>query len=82
LSIYLLKFQLGAVYQIFYTPSRALTHSSCQGCPKKKSETDERLTIREAKRRLAESGLKPQNYPPIDSFAAKLILESWMSLRP
>jgi putative holliday junction resolvase len=40
--------------------------------------TDERLTTREAKRRLAESGLKPQNYPPIDSFAAKLILESWM----
>ena len=44
--------------------------------------TDERLTTREAKRRLAESGLKPQNYPPIDSFAAKLILESWMSQRP
>ncbi|MBS0352142.1 MAG: Holliday junction resolvase RuvX [Proteobacteria bacterium] len=39
---------------------------------------DERLTTREAKRRLVQIGVKLKDYP-IDSFAAKLILESWMS---
>jgi putative holliday junction resolvase len=39
---------------------------------------DERLTTREAKRRLVESGIKLKDYP-IDSYAAKLILESWMT---
>lgn len=38
---------------------------------------DERLTTREAKRRLVESGIKLKDYP-VDSFAAKLILEAWM----
>lgn len=39
---------------------------------------DERLTTREAKRQLTESDIKPKDYPAIDSFAAKLILEAWM----
>jgi len=41
---------------------------------------DERLTSREAKRQLAENGIKPKDYPSLDSYAAKLILESWMNL--
>ncbi len=40
---------------------------------------DERLTTREAKRQLTESGIKFKDFPSIDSFAAKLILESWMN---
>lgn len=40
---------------------------------------DERLTTREAKRQLAASGTKLKDYPSIDSYAAKLILESWMA---
>lgn len=40
---------------------------------------DERLTTREAKRRLTESGIKPKDYPSLDSYAAKLILESWIN---
>jgi putative pre-16S rRNA nuclease len=42
------------------------------------SLVDERLTTREAKRQLADSGIKYQDYPSIDSYAAKLILESWL----
>jgi putative holliday junction resolvase len=40
---------------------------------------DERLTTREAKRQLAASGIKPKNFPSLDSYAAKLILEAWMT---
>lgn len=40
---------------------------------------DERLTTREAKLQLAESGIKFKDFPSIDSYAAKLILESWMN---
>ncbi len=40
---------------------------------------DERLTTREAKRRLSESGIKPKDLPSLDSYSAKLILESWLS---
>jgi putative holliday junction resolvase len=43
--------------------------------------TDERLTSREAKRQLAESGANPRDYPPLDSYAAKLILEAWIRIR-
>lgn len=38
---------------------------------------DERLTTREAKNQLQASGVKFKDVP-IDSYAAKLILESWM----
>lgn len=39
---------------------------------------DERLTTREAKRRLIESGARLQEVS-VDSYAAKLILEQWMA---
>lgn len=40
---------------------------------------DERLTTKEAKRRLSQSGLKVKDLPSLDSFAAKLIFETWFS---
>ena len=43
---------------------------------------DERLTTREAKRQLSASGIKPKDYPAVDSYAAKLILEAWMTQNP
>lgn len=39
---------------------------------------DERLTSREAKRLLVESGAKPQEFLSLDSYAAKLILETYL----
>jgi putative Holliday junction resolvase len=43
---------------------------------------DERLTTKEAHRRLAEMKVKSRGDISIHSFAAKLILESWLQLPP
>lgn len=40
---------------------------------------DERLTTREAKSQIAELQVQKKNLPELDSYAAKLILESWMA---
>ncbi len=42
-------------------------------------EVDERLTTKEAKRQLHEQGVKNLDLKYIDSYAAKLILESWLN---
>lgn len=39
---------------------------------------DERLTTHEAQHQLSQSGINPKNFPSLDSYAAKLILEAWM----
>ncbi len=40
---------------------------------------DERLTTREAKSQISELHAQKKDLPELDSYAAKLILESWMS---
>jgi len=74
-----LPYQMNGSEQALSFAARKFARDLTERCHLPVHLADERLTTREAKRQLAQSGAKYKDLASADSYAAKLILEAWMN---
>ncbi len=75
-----IPYQMDGSEQTISIAAREFAHSLEKHFDLPVHKVDERLTTREAKLQLANIYVKHKSFPPLDSYAAKLILEAWFSL--